>query len=572
MDLYSSNTCISFMKPEMLNLLLYEKRFPNITEIEHANVIDIWPDIERISIIAEHIASIECLADQLPHVKQAKILTVYSEPADTIEIDNTITKLIIVFGDVLNIKLTLDDPETTVYHRVFSITDETGLKVGDRIENLLPRYHLFNNSIPFPEVFENPIVKQAKIAYAIDRQALRDGSGFSYILDTTQGINGFKGATIVAIRNCSLFKPEILKNKNLLIVNGNPESFNHLIEEPFASSEILMADMSQESIKSFIDHKDIKGYDFSNPTLNIERGFSTLEDYSKGISPARHLLIRRCPKELLDEIVFKIDNPFTFAYPKKRDSNRYNLMIYSLMRNPENTENTSEKISILYASKKSIATDIFNEMRQKELLKLAQLIKPFCREYPNINPFSTKRNLIRSDNFGNFDDLKNGRRNLITNGGSYEFQDCHNLCIWNQDANSDIYLKNCGFVMIHNNDSSFKCRIHIVGCVHSIIVNPSCEIICYFKRKHNPIDYLLCQHDDISLFSDEIEDDYIIDQFEECVIPSIALTRSPAIKSSILTFIPETTNIQRVFCVGEQIKRRLLANIERIIEIDIIPT
>ena len=116
----------------MLNFLRYvhsttpffPARFTQITSIQHCNVIDIPPDIdvERLNIISREVAFIECLEDQLAFVKCAKIITVHKSTNDDkeITIDNTNTKLIIVIGNVQNIRLTMDDPETIVYHRTFN--------------------------------------------------------------------------------------------------------------------------------------------------------------------------------------------------------------------------------------------------------------------------------------------------------------------------------------------------------------------------------------------------------------------------------------------------------------------
>ena len=82
-----------------------------------------------------------------------KLLTVHASSADEIVINNTNTKLIIVIGNVQNIRLIMDDPETIVYHRTFNYQDETGIIIGIEIDNLKPIYVQIKNSIAFPEVF-----------------------------------------------------------------------------------------------------------------------------------------------------------------------------------------------------------------------------------------------------------------------------------------------------------------------------------------------------------------------------------------------------------------------------------
>jgi hypothetical protein len=575
MDLYSSNASISFIKPEMMNLFKYlfstngdfKRRFPDIGDITHCNIIDIDPkrDLERLRIIAKRITSIECLEDQLMYVRDAKILTLYvSGNKDTVDIDNRVTKLILIIGNVSNIRLTVDDSETIVFHRTFGFADESGLVIGDKFDDLKPTYHLFSNDNPYPEVFPDVAKYGIVMASERNRQSLLSGSGYSYILDTKLSLNAFREASIVAFRNNSVYEPEV--TANISVVHGHPEKFKSVVEaETKNPREVIMVDMSHDDLKSFVEHPKIKSYEASvilvastcvaskeepdaRPTtvdaiatvvettdvvqpwlLDVTssvlvtplaktsspktlQGYSIADGLSKSISPARHILNKfiRDDQAKLDELAYKVDNPFTFAFVKKRNHQTYQLFLYNIISNGGEAEDDNtlipEKLRILLASKREKELDLFKEQRYRELVQGSAPSRAFLREYPRIDAFSTKRNAIRTqENSQIVSEFCDQKKSFgIESSGSYLFESYGFLVLHvaTLGANANIYIRECGLVFVK---SETPINLHIVGNVHTIFAAKETTVTCYCIPKQDFDSYLFCtenETDEIGRFFD----------------------------------------------------------------------
>jgi hypothetical protein len=536
MDLYDSNASISFISGEMLNLLRYLKKIksPCATSYDfgnlgHCSIIDIPPDkdAERIRTITTKISSIECLEDQLSLVKDAKILTVHIDgQKEDITIDNTISKLIIVIGNVINIHLTLDDPNTVVFHRTFNFGDDSGLVVGDKFDDLKPTYNLIKGDNVFPEVFQREEVKSAGIIFVTERNrsSLLSGQNYSYIIDPGQSLNAFKDAKIVAFRNNLTYEPEI--TSNISVVHGKPTKFKQVIEsEKTQPGCIIMMNMSIDELKSFIEHRNIRSYEttiHSTPTHG--QGFSLIDDIGKSISPARTLLMKKIDDlALLDELVYKIDNPFTFAFVKKRNPDTYKLLTYNIISHlgelSEDNGLVPEKLRIILASKKERDLDQARENRCKELLSTVHPGEQFIREYPRIDAFSTKRNAIRSSfseiNEKTISDFIQQKQQVrIDKPGSYLIENSNFVTINVETINAEMYVRDCGLLFVRNNDRSIQSRLHIIGNVHTIMCCEKCQVVCYFAvtttemREANGETYLFCSEnetDTIGRFFDDRE-------------------------------------------------------------------
>ena len=174
-----------------------------------------------------------------------QIITVHKSTNDDkeITIDNTNTKLIIVIGNVQNIRLTMDDPETIVYHRTFNYQNMKQVSLLETRLIIRPIYRQVKNSVAFPEVFSE--VSQYGIATVTERnrETLSSGAGWRYIIDTKLTLNSFRDAGIVAFANNSTYEPEITKRTS--IIYGKPDKFKGVNEiEIREQGDIIMADMS----------------------------------------------------------------------------------------------------------------------------------------------------------------------------------------------------------------------------------------------------------------------------------------------------------------------------------------
>ena len=136
-------------------------------------------------------------------------------------------------------------------------------------------------------------------------------------------------------------------------------------------------------LKSFVEHKHIKNYETGDSSFETVSRFS---DYNRGISPARHILVDKISDPTkLDELVFKIDNPFTFAYVKKRNSHTYQLLIYNVISNFEACGNTNdkdliaEKLRIILASRRKRNSTSFVKLDTTNLRIPFVLIKLYSR-------------------------------------------------------------------------------------------------------------------------------------------------------------------------------------------------
>jgi hypothetical protein len=578
MDIYDNNTSIRFMTPELINLLKWVFiKHPQTRvvaglgeQIKHANVIDVHPDEERVRIICNEVPSIECLSDQLAFVSNARILTVYvSGFASEIRIDNTTTKIILVVGNVQNIRLTNDDSDTIVFHRTFEFEDEKGIVIGDEYSNLKPKYYPFDIAIKFPEAFD--LVRQFGITYAGEhnRKSLQAGNGYSYIIDTEKSLNSFRDAKTVAIMNNSTLDPEILNTNNLLILHGKPSDFKGL-QERESRGEVLLADMSQEETKSFIEHRAIKGFDHET-TAN--EGFSRLDDYLLGISPARGILRGKVPDERLDDLCFQIDNPFVFAYVKQRNPDNYQLYLLSVIENlgaDVGAELQGERLSVLLQSHRSCALDEFHLKRYRELKRGSAPLIPFQKEYPRIDPFAIKKSQIRNETDG-WNQLtetffQQAKNYTITIPGNYQFQNKYFVQVWVY-SNSELYIRDCGLVMVHCNDSSIKCCLHIVGKAHTIIAS-NCEVQCYFKQDEIPEDYLFCTEeiaDDVGMCLPDLKTDLLLSRFKANERPRFGSLLDQATRMTSLTNSDyKKTQIKHLICNKSLIRNSSLCEISQI--------
>ena len=588
MDIYTCNGAISTLKPEMYNLFRYvhstnqqfKSRFPDVTAISHCNVIDIPPDIdvERLNIISGQVPSIECLEDQLPYVIQAKIITVHASSADEIVINNTNTKLIIVIGNVQNIRLIMDDPETIVYHRTFNYQDETGIIIGIEIDNLKPIYVQIKNSIAFPEVFSE--VSQYGIATVTERnrETLSFGAGWRYIIDTKLTLNSFRDAGIVAFANNSTYEPEITKRTS--IIYGKPDKFKGVNEiEIREQGDIIMADMSIDELKSFVEHKHIKSYETGDSSF--PDGFTTFSDYNRGISPARHILVDKISDPTkLDELVFKIDNPFTFAYVKKRNSHTYQLLIYNVISNFEACGNTNdkdlmaEKLRIILASRRERELDKFREIRHNELENTFCPDQAFIREFPRVDPFASKRVDIRNSEermesqtsiVNEF--LKQKKTFVLNSPGNYVFENQYFLSVLIEAPNVQVFVKDCGLLFVSPgrsiNVSGMK--LHIIGSIHTIFCHPECEVVCYFVH-HNThgLFYTESETDDIGKFFDSYDEAFFHKQFRMTSNNNACSSETPNAQPLPR---PNMTKVKNLHCNPTRIVGGSLAHIDRIIDI-----
>lgn len=527
MDLYDSNPSISFISGEMMNLLRYLKntKSPCATSYDfgnlaHCSIVDIPPDkdADRIRTIATKVSSIECVEDQLTLVNDAKILTVHIEgQKDDITIDNTNTKLIIVIGNVINIHLTLDDPRTVVFHRTFNFGDDSGIVVGDKFEDLKPTYTLIKGDNVFPEVFQREEVKSAGIVFVTERNraSLRSGQDYSYIIDPGHSLNTFREAGIVAFRNSLTYEPEI--TQKISIIHGKPTKFNQVIDsERIKPGDIVMMNMSIDELKSFIEHRHIRSYEtgiHSAPTHG--QGFSLIDDIGKSISPARTILAKRIDDlALLDELVYKIDNPFTFAFVKKRNIDTYKLLTYNIIGHlgqlSEDNNLVPEKLRIILASKKERDLDQAREKRCEELSSNVHPGEQFIREYPRIDAFSTKRNAIRSifavSDKGSekaiSDFMQQKQQVKLDKPGTYLIENSNFVTINVETTGVEIYVRDCGLLFVRNNDPSIQSRLHIIGNVHTIMCCEKCQVVCYFAvttndmREANGETHLFCSENE----------------------------------------------------------------------------
>lgn len=593
MDIYDNNPSIGFLKPEMRNMYWwlwrtsssFRRRHPNVDAIRHANVIDIFPDPERVRTIAANVQSIECMVDQLADVKRAQMLTVnvpavYAEPTDGMLVDNTHTKVIYVVGNVQNIRLTVDDEDTVVYHRTFAYSDQCGLVIGDNYNDdgsLKPRYYRASHDMTCPAVFD--IVRKHGIGFVddADKTSFQNGDGWLYLLHPSSALNVLKGARIVAIRNNSAFDPEVENMRNTLIVHGQPTSFRNQDEgvknndRVRRDGDVLMADMSTDAVRSFLFDDHVGGYDYKPKVID---GFSTAIDYNLGISPARRILMKAgLEPEVVDELSFKIDNPFTFAYVKRRRPENYRLLMYAVLRNPEITSEgnmATAKLKIVYASEREKTIDAFSRDRFLAIRKSSAPEWPFIRERPRIDPFSERRMAIVRQADDMTKTHASQRKNfVIRGGGKYSFTDLYNVYIWNEggrpddDVAVDLYIANCGKVFVHNREKSLTCRIHVVGKVHTLMCSSSCGVVCYCVHEQDAFtDYLVYsdETEDIGMFVDT-DDDTLFNDFTGSRTPGLAQVNETP--STVLPSKFSTTRIRCLFANKDRMKGHSLAIIGR---------
>ena len=560
----------------------FKTRFPDVSKIEHCSVIDIPPnvDVERLNIISGQVASIECLEDQLRFVKQAKILTVHKDSntsIDEIVLDNTITKVFIVVGNVQNIRLTLDDKDTIVYHRTFGYNDETGIVIGEEIDNLKPEYHLIKSDIAFPEVSD--VIRQYGIVFATEanKQSLLSGEGFYYIIDTMHSINGFRDAKIVAFRNNTTYEPEI--TKNVTIVYGKPSRFKGINEiEKVTQSDIIMANMSSDELKSFVEHSHILSYESAIP--DACDGYSTASDYTRGISPARHILTPRMGANIvtLDITVFKVDNPFTFAFVKKRNPHTYELLRYNVIAGLENCSNDSElmkeKLRIITASRQEQELDAFRETRHDELVQGSYPDVVFLREYPRIDPFATKRigirlvesNLsdVQSETTKEF--MKQRKNYVVQKPGNHLFTGYNFLSVFVEASDVELYVKDCGLLFITIVGMKSNVRLHIIGNIHTVFCDRECSILCYFvPHISHSLFYTENDTDDVGKFFEEYDVQHYMKLFRSSGRREI----ETATKSDPTSSLPRATmtKVKNLYCNSTLIKGKSLVKIDNIVEL-----
>ena len=450
------------------------------------------------------------------NTKNVKILIVHIDGnKEDITIDNIVTKIIIVIGNVINIHLTVDDKETLVFHRTFNFDNESGLAIGDKFEDLKPTYTLIKTDNVFPDVFEREQVKNAGIVFVTERNraSLLSGQGYTYIIDPKQSLNTFKDAGIVAFRNNLTYEPEV--TRNISIIHGRPVKFKQIIETEKVNPNCnIMMDMSIDELKSFIEHRYIRSFEtgiHSAPTHG--QGFSLIDDLGKSISPARSLLTKIISDPtLLNELAYKIDNPFTFAFVKRRNPDTYQLLSYNIINNLgqlcEDNGLVPEKLKIILASKRERELDLSRENRCKELLASVHPGEMFLREYPRIDPFSTKRNAIRNSfappsittvnqedmvDKTVIDFIQQKRQMKIDKPGTYLIENANFVSVSIEAINVDIYVRECGLLFVKAKDSNIQSRLHIIGNIHSLMCYEKCEVICYFSIMNNTNnDYLFC--------------------------------------------------------------------------------
>lgn len=579
MDIYSNNSSISFISPELMNFFRYMAKRGKEIPASHCSIIDIDPliDKERIGFICHNVVSIECVRDQLPFVKEAKVLIVHSDgELNELEIDNKTTKLIIVIGNVLNVKLSIDDEETIVFHRTFNYNNETGIVVGDKYDDTKPTYHLFKNNNPFPDIFEKDVVKESGIVFATEknRQSLLSGNGLVYIIDTQMSLNTFREAGIVAVKNNSVFQAEI--TRNITIIHGKPTKFKSVNEiETKNQGDIIMTDMSIDDLRSFLEHPHIRSYEPNTTNQSTEIGYSIADDYSKGISPARHILSSIIKdEEMLDEYSFKIDNPFTFAFVKIRNPSTYNLFIYNVISKHGQSTNDnsliSQKLAILLPSRRERNLDLARKNRYEELQQLTSPPQGFMKEYPSMSAYADKRNTIREgeeERNKTISDFTQQKKSFkITEDGNHLFENIFYLDIL-VSSYCEIYVRNCGLVFIRTEDTtSFSC--HIIGNIHTIMVPRNCIIKCYFVGKElgNGLYCDETETDDVGMFFDDFDENLFTNEYKL----SDTFLRDLAITSQSITALPNprNTKIKNLFTKSKvSIVNRSLACIDKIIVI-----
>lgn len=598
MDIYDNNPYIGFLKPEMYNLFRwlwrtnesFRAKYPIVDSINHCCLIDIFPDSQRVRIISQNVCSIECLEDQLEDVKQAKILTVHVQGnKESIRIDNTLTKLVLVIGNVQNIELTVDCPETIVFHRVFDFGDECGLVVNDVFDGLKPAYTCFRENCCYPEVFSKVVEYGIGFVDESNRSGLLSGNGWRYLQDTKNLLNCFKDAKIVAIRNNSELDPELGGMKNSLLVFGQPATFRKLEDiKPSVSNAqagLLLADMSQEAVNCFLENSSVKGFDyFSRNGREVMEGFSVFSDYGKGISPCRHLLRQvNLSGDILDEIVYKVDNPFTFAYVKRRKTDGYRLLTYGVLKaiGAGNDHNlASEKLKVVLACPREKTIDAFHRDRYLELKKANCPEAPFQRELPRIDAFSAKRLAIlkaSSEQTADIDSLfADQRKNFVLRqSGVYEFSNLYNVRVWNEGTLKseernvvDLYFRDCGLVFVYNKESSLACRIHIVGKVHTLLCSPSCHVVCYFvHEKSSFTDYLVCSEktEEVGMYPLEIDRKALSADFKNSLRPDLSAKNEIAI--NVKPPKPSLTRVCNLFCNVDNLSGASLAHIDNLVHV-----